>query len=46
MGKREFEVLGHELLDVRAADIVGLVHLDYSEDLQSVRQFRHTYTMQ
>ena len=37
MREREFEVLGHELLDVRAADVVGLLHLDDLEDLQSVR---------
>lgn len=34
MRKRELEVLGHELLDVGAADIVSLVHFDNLENLQ------------
>ena len=33
MRKREFEVLGEELLDVRALDIIGLLELDDLEDL-------------
>jgi hypothetical protein len=31
--KREFEVLGEELLDVWALDVVGLLELDNLEDL-------------
>ena len=34
VGQRELEVLGEELLDVRAADVVGLGDLDDLEDLQ------------
>jgi hypothetical protein len=33
VGKREFEVLGKELLDVWALDVVGLLELDDLEDL-------------
>lgn len=33
MGQREGEVLGEELLDVGALDIVGLLELDDTEDL-------------
>lgn len=33
MGKRELEVLGKELLDVRATDGIGLLDLDDLEDL-------------
>lgn len=33
MRKRELEVLGGELLDVRPADVVGLLNLDDLEDL-------------
>ena len=36
MGQRELEVLDEELLDVWAADIVGLLNLDNLEDLGSV----------
>jgi hypothetical protein len=31
--KREFEVLGKQLLDVWALDVVGLLELDNLEDL-------------
>ena len=31
--QRELEVLGGELLDVRALDVVGLLELDDAEDL-------------
>lgn len=34
MGKRESEILGDELLDVRALDVVGLLDLDNAEDLR------------
>jgi hypothetical protein len=34
VGKRELEALLDELLDVRAADIGGLLDLDDLEDLQ------------
>ena len=33
VGKREFETLGEELLDVRAADIGGLLNLNNLENL-------------
>ena len=33
VGKRELEVLGEELLDVGAADVLGLLDLDDLEDL-------------
>lgn len=33
MGQGEGQVLGQELLDVRALDIVGLLELDDTEDL-------------
>ena len=33
MGERELEVLDEELLDVRAADVGGLLDLDDLEDL-------------
>lgn len=33
MGQREAQVLGQELLDVGALDIVGLLELDDAEDL-------------
>ena len=33
MGQRELEVLGEELLDVGAADVIGLLYLDDLEDL-------------
>lgn len=33
MRKREFEVLGKELLNVGALDVVGLLELDDLEDL-------------
>ncbi len=33
MRKRELEVLGKELLDVRALDVVGLLEFDNLEDL-------------
>ena len=33
VGKRELEVLGEELLDVWAADVLGLLDLDNLEDL-------------
>jgi hypothetical protein len=35
MRQRELEVLGHELLDVRAANILSLLHLDNFENLQT-----------
>jgi hypothetical protein len=35
MREREFEVLGKELLDVWALDVVGLLELNNLEDLQS-----------
>lgn len=34
--KREFEVLGEKLLDVRALDVVGLLKLN---DLENLRKF-------
>lgn len=34
MGQREGQVLGEELLDVGALDIVGLLELDNAEDLE------------
>ena len=37
--ERELEVLGQELLDVRALDVVGLLELDNAEDLGQC-QFR------
>lgn len=37
MGERELQVLGEELLDVGAADGVGLLDLDNLEDLHAVR---------
>ena len=33
MRKRKFEVLGEELLDVRALDVVGLLELNDLENL-------------
>lgn len=36
MRKRELEVLGEELLDVWAADVIGLFNLDDLEDLHGV----------
>ena len=33
--EREFEVLGEELLDVWALDIVGLLELDHFENLST-----------
>jgi hypothetical protein len=33
VGKREFEVLGKELLDVGTADGIGLLNLDDAENL-------------
>lgn len=33
--KRKFEVLGEQLFDVRALDIIGLLKLDDFEDLWS-----------
>jgi hypothetical protein len=35
VGERELEVLDQELLDVRAADISGLLNLDNLEDLET-----------
>ena len=35
MWQRELEILGHELLHVRAADVVGLFDLNDLENLQS-----------
>lgn len=35
MGEGELEVLGDELLDVGALDVVTLLELDNAEDLQS-----------
>jgi hypothetical protein len=35
--KREFEVLGEKLLDVRALDVVGLLKLN---DLENLHKFR------
>jgi len=34
VGKRELEVLGKELFDVRAADAVGLLDLNNAENLK------------
>lgn len=34
VGQREGKVLGEQLLDVRALDIVGLLELDNAEDLE------------
>lgn len=34
MGQRELEALDKELLDVRAADVVGLLELNNLEDLR------------
>lgn len=39
MGQRELELLGQELLDVGALDIVGLLELDDTEDLIGVVSF-------
>ena len=36
MRKRELEILGKELLDVGALDVVGLLELDNLEDLCAV----------
>jgi hypothetical protein len=36
VGKREIEVLGEELFDVRAADKVGLLDFDNFQDLDEV----------
>jgi hypothetical protein len=36
VGQRELEVLGEELLDVRATDVVGLLDLNDLEDLRAV----------
>jgi hypothetical protein len=36
VGKGELEVLGEELLDVGAADVLGLLNLDDLDDLQGV----------
>lgn len=36
MGEREREVLGDELLDVGALDVLGLLELDDTEDLSLV----------
>lgn len=36
MGERELEVLGDELADVRALDVLGLLELDDAEDLAAV----------
>jgi hypothetical protein len=36
VGQRELEVLDEELLDVRSADVVGLLELNDLEDLGSV----------
>ena len=35
MGEREFEVWYTELLDVRSADILGLLDLNYTKDLHN-----------
>lgn len=36
MGEREAEVLGDELADVRALDVLGLLDLDDTEDLITI----------
>jgi hypothetical protein len=36
VGKREFEILGEELLDVRALDVFSLLEFDDLEDLYRV----------
>jgi hypothetical protein len=36
VGKGELEVLGEELLDVGAADVLGLLDLDDLDDLQGI----------
>lgn len=38
MRKREFEVLGEELLDVGALDVVGLLEFNNLEDLFAIHQ--------
>ena len=39
MRKRELEVLGEELLDVWALDVVGLLELNNLEDLEFVLDY-------
>ena len=39
MGERELELLGEELLDVRAADIVSLGNLHNAEDLKPMPRY-------
>lgn len=34
VGERELEVLGEELADVRALDVLGLLKLDNTDDLE------------
>ena len=43
MGKRELELGDHQLLDVRAANVVGLLDLDDAENLHtSMVELRRT----
>lgn len=46
MRQREGEVLGQELLDVRALDIVGLLELDDTEDLDILLVLHHFHSPQ
>ena len=39
MGQGEGEVLGEELSDVGALDVVGLLDLDHAEDLKGLVSF-------
>lgn len=41
VGKREFKVLGEELLDVGTTDAVGLLDLDNTENLQPINLSKH-----
>lgn len=43
MGQGEAQVLGQELLDVGALDIVGLLELDDAEDLVQLSAYHWTF---
>lgn len=43
MGKGEGQVLGQELLDVRALDIIGLLDLNNTENLKLLLAFPETF---
>lgn len=43
MGQGEGQVLGQELLDVGALDIVGLLKLDDAEDLSELSAYHWTF---